>query len=54
MAGPNAIARHLLVQESELDGKTSNVKIGILAVWQKQDSGWKLLARQGFKLPETA
>jgi len=54
MAGPNAITRHLLVQESELDGKASHVKIGILAVWQKQDGGWKLLARQGFKLPEAA
>lgn len=54
MAGPNAIARHLYVSESELDGKTNHVKIGILAVWQKQDGGWKLLARQGFKLPEAA
>jgi ketosteroid isomerase-like protein len=54
MAGPTAIARHLYVSESELDGKSNHVKIGILAIWQKQDGGWKLLARQGFKLPETA
>src|SRR5881409_3263798 len=26
-------------------------KIGALQVWQKQDGGWKLLARQGFRLP---
>ena len=50
MAGNNAIARHLYVSESETDGKPNSVKIGVLAVWQKQDGGWKLLARQGYKL----
>lgn len=50
MAGNNAIARHRYVSESELDGKTTNIDIGILEVWAKQDGGWKLLARQGFKL----
>jgi hypothetical protein len=34
----------------ETDGKTNNVKIGALQVWQKQGGNWKLLARQGFKL----
>ena len=29
----------------------TNTDIGILEVWTKQDAGWKLLARQGFKLP---
>jgi hypothetical protein len=51
VTGNNAVARHLYVSESELDGKTDTTKIGILEVWQKQDSGWKLLARQGYKLP---
>jgi ketosteroid isomerase-like protein len=50
MAGNNAIARHLWVSESEMDGKATSTKIGILGVWTKQDDGWKLLARQGFKL----
>jgi hypothetical protein len=50
VAGANAIARHRYVSESELDGKTTNIDIGILEVWTKQDGGWKLLARQGFKL----
>jgi ketosteroid isomerase-like protein len=54
MAGGNAIARHRYVSESEQDGKTTNVDIGILGVWTKQDGGWKLLARQGYKLPEKA
>jgi hypothetical protein len=50
LAGANAIARHRYVSESELDGKTTSIDIGILEVWTKQDGSWKLLARQGFKL----
>jgi ketosteroid isomerase-like protein len=48
--GNSAVARHLYVSESETDGKPNSVKIGALQVWQKQDGGWKLLARQGYKL----
>jgi ketosteroid isomerase-like protein len=54
IVGNNAIVRHLWVSESELDGKITNTKIGVLQVWQKQDSGWKLLARASFKLPQSA
>ncbi len=50
VAGDAAIARHIYASESETDGKPNNVRIGTLAVWQKQDGRWKLLARQGFKL----
>src|SRR5262245_48160963 len=48
VAGNAAVARHLFVAQSELDGKATTTKIGVLEVWQKQDGGWKLLARQGF------
>jgi hypothetical protein len=50
VAGTNAIARHRYVSESELDGKTTSIDIGILEVWTKQDGTWRLLARQGYKL----
>ena len=50
VAGDAAIVRHLYESEMETDGKPTNVKIGALQVWQKQDGNWKLLARQGFKL----
>jgi ketosteroid isomerase-like protein len=50
VVGNNAVARHLYVSESEMDGKPNSVKIGVLQVWQKQDGNWKLLARQGYKL----
>ena len=51
VAGNSAVARHIYLGESELDGKQSTTRIGALQVWQKQNGGWKLLARQGFRLP---
>jgi ketosteroid isomerase-like protein len=54
VAGDVAIARHLWVSETEADGKTTNTKIGVMQVWQKQNGGWKLLARSSYKLPEKA
>ena len=54
VVGPNGIVRHLWVSETELDGKTTNTKIGVMQVWQKQDGGWKLLARASWKLPTPA
>ena len=51
VVGNAAIARHIYLAESELEGKATTTKIGALQVWQKQDGSWKLLARQGFRLP---
>jgi len=50
VVGNAAIARHVYESEMETDGKPTNVRIGALQVWQKQDGNWKLLARQGYKL----
>jgi ketosteroid isomerase-like protein len=50
IVGNAAIARHLWLAESELDGKPTSTKIGVLAVWQKQDGSRRVLARQGYKL----
>ena len=54
VVGPNGIVRHLWVSETELDGKVTHTKIGVMQVWQKQDGGWKLLARASWKLPPAA
>ena len=51
VVGNAAIARHIYLAESELDGKATTTRIGALQLWQKQDGAWKLLARQGFRLP---
>ena len=52
LAGNAAVVRHTWHSESEQDGKPQSIKIGVLMVWQKQDADWKLLARQGYKLPK--
>jgi len=54
VVGNTAIVRHTLTGETERDGKTNPVKIGVLMVWHKQDGKWKLLARQAVSLPEAA
>ena len=54
VVGDVGIARHLWVSETELDGKTTNTKIGVMQVWHKQNGGWKLLARSSYRLPEKA
>jgi hypothetical protein len=51
VVGDAAVARHIYLSESERDGKATTTRIGALQVWQKQSGGWKLLARQGFRLP---
>jgi hypothetical protein len=51
VVGDAAVARHIYLAESELDGKATTTRIGALQVWQKQNGVWKLLARQGFRLP---
>jgi len=48
----DAIARHTWTSESEMDGKSTSTKIGVLQVWQKQDGAWKLLARQSVRPPQ--
>lgn len=50
VAGGMGWARHRYVSDSEQDGKANHVDIGVLGVWQKQGSEWKLFARQGYKL----
>ena len=54
VVGDAAVARHIWLSESELDGKVTNTKIGVIQFWQKQAGAWKLLGRQGFRLPTPA
>ena len=53
IVGNTAIVRHTFTGESERDGKTNAVKLGVLTVWHKQDGKWKLLARQAVSLPSS-
>ena len=46
-----AIVRHLFTGETiNPAGQVTPVRIGVLQVWQKQGSDWKLLARQAYRL----
>jgi ketosteroid isomerase-like protein len=52
MAGDNAVVRNISsIKGSRPDGTLLDIKIGVLMVWKKSGGDWKLLARQGYKLP---
>ncbi|GAA0573682.1 nuclear transport factor 2 family protein [Craurococcus roseus] len=51
LAGDEAIVRHLFAGEAvNPAGQVTPVRIGVSQVWQKQGGGWKLLARQAYRL----
>jgi hypothetical protein len=52
MVGDHAMVRHPVTGETERDGKTHPVTIGVLMVWPQQNGDWKLLARQGVRRKE--
>jgi hypothetical protein len=49
ITGNNAIVRHRESVEAHSAEKLYSVEFGVLQIWQKQDSQWQLLARQGWK-----
>jgi hypothetical protein len=46
-----AIVRCVSAIKGTNNGAVLDIRIGILMIWQKQGANWKLLARQGYKLP---
>ena len=52
IVGDTAIVRHTFTGETERDGKTNPVTIGVLMVWHQQNGDWKLLARQAVRREE--
>lgn len=50
IAGVNAVVRHKIAGEVEVDGKVNPFKVGAMQIWQKQDGRWRLFARQAFRL----
>ena len=51
VTGKTAIVRHELHAKTNDGGKPGEAHIGVMLVWQKEGSTWKLLGRQAFKLP---
>jgi ketosteroid isomerase-like protein len=54
VVGDTAIVRHLWVSQTELEGKVTDTKIGVMQVWKKEGGGWKLLARSSYRFPQQA
>jgi ketosteroid isomerase-like protein len=52
IVGDTAIVRHTLTGETERDGQTNPIKLGVLMVWHKRDGHWQLLARQAVRPEE--
>ncbi len=52
IVGSIAIVRNKFLGELNRSGAMASVNIMVLMIWNKQQGKWKLLARQGFKLPE--
>ena len=51
VTGKTAVVRHELHAKTNDSGKPGEAHIGVMLVWQKEGSTWKLLGRQAFKLP---
>jgi Domain of unknown function (DUF4440) len=51
LADSIAIVRNICSIKGSNNGAPLDLKIGILMIWRKQGDNWKLLARQGYKLP---
>ncbi|NJO00868.1 MAG: nuclear transport factor 2 family protein [Bacteroidia bacterium] len=50
IVGNTALVRHQLIGSIVSKGNPSDLRLGVLLVWQKQGKAWKLLARQAYKL----
>lgn len=50
LSGDVALVRHIFVTHALNDGKPTDIRIGNLMTFQKQNGEWKLLARQAYKL----
>jgi ketosteroid isomerase-like protein len=49
--GNTAIVRHRFFADTNDNGKTNSIALGVLQVWKKINGRWQLYARQGYKLP---
>lgn len=51
LAGDIAIVRSISAITGMNKENPMDLKIGVLMIWKKENGNWKLLARQGYKLP---
>jgi ketosteroid isomerase-like protein len=46
-----AIARHILIADTNDGGKPAHIYLGIVLVWRQENGDWKLIARRAFHVP---
>ena len=46
----NATIRFIFEAKATNNGLEQTIRIGVMTVWKKEKSGWKLFARQAYKL----
>ena len=51
LSGDVAIVRSICSIKGTKEGGPLDIKIGMLMIWKKDGINWKLLTRQGYKLP---
>lgn len=51
VTGNSAIVRHIWESETEVEGKSTQTKVGVMQVWQKAGKQWMIYARQAYRLP---
>jgi hypothetical protein len=51
ISGRTAVVRHYFAAKTLSKGVSGNINVGVMQVWQKRSGKWRLLARQGYKLP---
>jgi hypothetical protein len=51
ISGDLAVVRHHLTADTNNDNAPGHVDLFVLLIWQKEGSGWRLLARQAVKNP---
>lgn len=47
-----AMVRQMVHLEIKIETKVNILELGLLMVWLKEEGDWKLLARQGFRIPQ--
>jgi ketosteroid isomerase-like protein len=50
ITGKTAIVRHRMLADIVDDGKAMNTNLGVMQVWVKKKSKWRLVGRQAFRL----
>jgi hypothetical protein len=50
VSGKNAVVRHIFIGKATNNGVPTDIRVGNLMIWRKENGQWKLLARQAFRI----